>query len=214
MSPFKRLAVKGGSSKGKEPVIDVDNLSPRSKRIRSPTEAFDPNKFRPYVAFQDYDNYFREALLLVERAVDQASLLETKIPKCFATKVWNYLLSNLDDAYKNMVKEFFANAIFEGDELKCWVRGKSFLVTPVYLVEILRINRSMFPKPSVYDDLNLEEEVLREALGDNLEFSSNGKSVSVASLSLELRLLMTIMFHNLYLLSSTEYMNLSRALFL
>jgi len=76
MSPFKRLAVKGGSSKGKEPVIDFDNLSPRSKRIRSPTEAFDPNKFRSYVAFQDYDNYFREALLLVERAVDQASLLD------------------------------------------------------------------------------------------------------------------------------------------
>ena len=52
------------------------------------------------------------------------------------------------------------------------------------------------------------------ALGDNLEFSSNGKSVSVASLSLKLRLLMTIMFHNLYPLSSTGYINLSRALFL
>ncbi|KAK9983737.1 hypothetical protein SO802_033262 [Lithocarpus litseifolius] len=72
----------------------------------------------------------------------------------------------------------------------------------------------MFPKPPVYDNLNKEEEVLREALGDNLEFSSNGKSVSVASLSPELGLLMTIMFHNLYPLSSTGYMNLDRALFL
>ena len=79
---------------------------------------------------------------------------------------------------------------------------------PVYVVEILHINWPMFPKPPVYDDLNLEEEVLREALGDNLEISSNGKSVSVASLSLELRLLTTIMFHNLYPLSSTGYMNL------
>ena len=86
-------------------------------------------------------------------------------------------------------------------------------MTPVYIAETLRINRPMFPKPLVYDDLNPEEEVLLEALGDNLEFSSNGKSISVASLSPELRLLTMIMFHNLYPLSSTVYMKLSRALF-
>ena len=86
-------------------------------------------------------------------------------------------------------------------------------MTPVYLVDILRINRLMFPKPPVYDDLNLEEEVLQETLGDNLEFSSNRKSVSVASLSLKLRLLTTIMFHNIYPLSSTGFMNLGQALF-
>ena len=214
MCPFKTSAVKGGSSKGKEPVIDVDNLSPRPKRTRSPIGVFDPDKFRSYAAFQNYENYFREALLLVERAVKQASLLETKIPKWFATKDWNYLLSNLDDAYENMVKEFYANAIVEGEELKCWVRGKSFSITPVYLAEILHINWPMFTKPLVYDDLNPDKEVLREALGDSLEFSSNGKSVGVASLSLGLRLLTMIMFHNLYPLSSTGYMNLSRALFL
>ena len=87
-------------------------------------------------------------------------------------------------------------------------------MTPVYLAQILRINQLMFPKPPVNDDLNLEEDVLREALGDNLEFSSNGKSESVASLSPELRLLTKIMFHNIYPLSSTGYMNLGRALFL
>ena len=46
-----------------------------------------------------------------------------------------------------------------------------------------------------------------------MEFSSNAKSISVASLSPKLRLLTTIMFHNLYPLSSTVYMKLSRALF-
>ena len=51
MSPFKRSALKGGSSKGKELVIDVDNLSPRSKRTRSTTEAFDLDKFKSYAAF-------------------------------------------------------------------------------------------------------------------------------------------------------------------
>ena len=48
--------------------------------------------------------------------------------------------SNLDDAYEDMVKEFYANAVSEGEELKCWVRGKCFSMTLVYLAEILRIN--------------------------------------------------------------------------
>ena len=51
MSPFKTSAVKGGNSKGIEPVIDVDNLSPRPKRTRLPIGVFDPDKFRSYVAF-------------------------------------------------------------------------------------------------------------------------------------------------------------------
>ena len=66
----------------------------------------------------------------------------------------------------------------------------------------------------MYDELTPDEEVLWEALGANLEFSSNGKSINVASFSLELRLPTMIMFSNLYPLSSTDYMNLGRALFL
>ena len=122
MSPFKRLAVKGGSTKGKEHVIDVDDLSPRLKRTWSLTGMYDPNKFGSYAAFQAYENYFKEASFLVERTINRPSLLETNIPKWFTTMDWNFLLSNLDDAYEKMVKEFYANAIVEGEELKCWVR--------------------------------------------------------------------------------------------
>ena len=136
------------------------------------------------------------------------------ILKWFANKDWNFLLSNLEEPYEQMVKEFYANAISEGDELKCWVRGQNFTVTPYYLANILHINRPMFLKPPVYNDLNPEEDLLRDTLGSNLEFSPNGKSINVSSLSLELRVLTTIMFHNLYPLSSTGYMNLGRALFL
>ena len=56
--------------------------------------------------------------MLVERAVDQPSLLDTNIPIWFATKDWNFLLSNLKDAYANLVKEFYANAIIKGEEIK------------------------------------------------------------------------------------------------
>ena len=51
MSPFKKVAEKGGGSKIKEPVIEVDDFSPKTKRTRSPSGVFDPIKFRSYAAF-------------------------------------------------------------------------------------------------------------------------------------------------------------------
>ena len=167
MYPFKKSAVKGSNSKGKEPMINVDNFSPKSKKTWSSTGFYDPDNFRSYAAFQAYESYFKDAPLFVQRVVNQASLLETNIPKWFAIEDWNYFLSNLDETYEKMVKGFYAKAISERDELKCWVRGKSFIVTPIYLADILRINRPMFPKPLVYDDLNPDEIVLWETLGDN-----------------------------------------------
>ena len=70
MSPFKSSTVKGGSSKGKEPIIDVDVLSPKAKRTHFSIEVYDPDMFRSYATFQTYRNYFQDAPLLVERAVD------------------------------------------------------------------------------------------------------------------------------------------------
>ena len=85
---------------------------------------------------------------------------------------------------------------------------------PSYLAIILNINRPMFAKPPVYNEMELDLDILRDAFGENLDMSSNGKSIGPSSLSPVLRLLTTIMFHNLYPLSSIEHMNLGRALFL
>ena len=72
----------------------------------------------------------------------------------------------------------------------------------------------MLKNPPIYDDLCPDEELLRDGLGQDLEFSSNGNSVSVSSLPPKLRVLTIVMFHNLYPLPSTGYINLGRALFL
>ena len=165
MSPFKSATVKGGTNKGKELVIDVDDPSPRPKRTCLLSGVNDPHKFRSYAAFQTHENYFRDATPIVEWAVDQPSLCETNIPIWFATKDWNFLLSDIDVTYVNMVREFYANAIVDRDELKCWVRGKSFSMSPVYLANILHINRPMLDTTSVYDHLNPDENLLRETLG-------------------------------------------------
>ena len=122
MSSFKKPAVKGDSSKGKESMIDLDSFSLKSKKTRSSIGLYDANKFRSYGIYQSYVNYFKDAPMLAERVVEQASLLDMNIPKWFATKDWNYLLSNFEDSYEELVKEFFANAIFDGDEFRCWVR--------------------------------------------------------------------------------------------
>ena len=66
----------------------------------------------------------------------------------------------------------------------------------------------------MYDNLDPDVDMLQDAFKENLEFSSNGKSIRVSLPSPEMRLLITIMFHNLYPFSSTGYMNLGRALFL
>ena len=81
MSPFRRAAVKGGNSKGKEHVIDVDDLSPRLKRNRSLLGVYYPNQFKTYAAFQTHEKYFRDAKPLLERALDQSFLSDTNIPK-------------------------------------------------------------------------------------------------------------------------------------
>ena len=80
--------------------------------------------------------------------------------------------------------------------------------------EILHINRPMLKNPPVYDDLCQDEELLKDGPRQDLEFSSNGNSFNVSSLPHKLRVLTIVMFHNLYPLSNTGYMNLGRALFL
>ena len=117
MSPFKKLAMKGSSSKGKELFINLTSFSPKSKKTRFSAGVFDDTQFRSYTAFQAYSSYFKSAPMLIERVVEQVTLLDTNIPKWLASKYCNYLLSNLDDPYEELMKEFYANALFDGDEL-------------------------------------------------------------------------------------------------
>ena len=145
--------MKGSSSKQKEPVIDLTSFSLKSKKIWSSVEFFDDTRFRSYTAFQAYLSYSENALMVIEWVVEKDTLLDTNIPKWLASKDWNYLLSILDDPYEELVKEFYANAFFDGEELQCWVRRKDFTIMPSYLSLILNINRPMFANPPVYDEM-------------------------------------------------------------
>ena len=62
--------MKGGSSKGKELVIDYESLTPKSKKSRSSIGFYDVGRFRSYVAAHVYEKYFKEAPMLVERVLE------------------------------------------------------------------------------------------------------------------------------------------------
>ena len=79
MSPFKKSTVKRGSSKGNELVIDLDSLSLSQRRLDLRLEFMTTFAFRSYVAYQAYLNHFKGAPMLMERVVEQGSLLDTNI---------------------------------------------------------------------------------------------------------------------------------------
>ena len=81
MSPFKRSTVKGSSSKGKEQMIDLESLTPKSKKSQSSIVFYDVSKFRSYAASHAYENYFKDAPMLMERVLEQGSLLDMNILK-------------------------------------------------------------------------------------------------------------------------------------
>ena len=116
-----------------------------------------------------------------------------------------------EDPTDELVKEFYLNAWFTGAELKCWVRGKDFVITSNYLVKILHINRPENVDTSLYDDrITLVIEIL-DILGVEHEVSSIDTSIGIAKFGLEMKILTLIMFFNLYPLSNTGFINLGRA---
>ena len=95
----------------------------KQKETRSSSKRFDPNKSRSYAAYQSHENYFQNATPLLERTVDH----DTDIPKWFAHKDWNYLLSDLDDAYENLVKEFMPMQLWKKMNLSAAFGKRAFL---------------------------------------------------------------------------------------
>ena len=180
-------------SHDKEPVIDLTS-SPISKRTRHSSEISNSERFKTPLDSQTFSNIFKDATIVVEHIVRFDTLESTFIPRIFANKDWANLFKNFEDSIDELVKEFYSNARFTGVELKCWVRGKEFIITPNYLAKILCITRLANVDISPYDDrLPLVTDILQ---------------------ILRLKTLTLIMFSILYLLSNTRFINLGRAQFL
>lgn len=89
---------------------------------------------------QSFNNNFKNASTMVERILRFDTSRSTSIPKIFANKDWASLFGGFKDPIEESVKKFYSNAWFTRAELKCWVQGKDFVITPDYLAKILHIN--------------------------------------------------------------------------
>ena len=127
------LRMSRRSSRGKEPVSDVPS-SPVSKRTRHSTRDLNSERFRTPLDSQIYSNIFEKAPTVMERIVRFDTLGKTFIPRIFEEKDWTDLFGNFEDPIDELVKEFYSNARFTEVELKCWVQGKEFIITPDYLI--------------------------------------------------------------------------------
>ena len=74
-------------------------------------------------------DFYREAMIIVEREVDYGSLVNTFIPDVFRDRTWAPLLTITVEVHDILVREFFLNAFEEGDHLNYWVRGKEFFIS-------------------------------------------------------------------------------------
>ena len=150
---------------------------------------------------------------MVERIVQFDTLGSTFIPRIFADKDWVDLFGNFKDPIDELV-EFYSNARFTGVELRCWIRGKEFIITSDYLAKILRITRPKNVDSSPYDDRLPQVSNILQILGTEHEVSAKGTSIGTVKFKPELKTLTFIMFSNLYPLSNTGFINLGRAQFL
>ena len=185
-----------------------------SKRTRHSSDDFDRKIFKTLLDSQMFFIIFKNAPIVVERNVQFDTLGSTFIPKIFADKDWAILFGNFEDPIDELVKEFYLNASFTGVELKCWVRGKDFIIFPGYLTKILRINHQENVDISPYDDRLAPVKDILDILGANHEVSAKGTSIGTVKFGPESKTFTLIMFFNLYKLTNTGFINLGRAQFL
>ena len=184
-----------------------------SKRKWHSSNDFDVKRFKTFLDFQSFKDHFENAPTMVERIVRFDTLGSTFIPKIFADKNWANLFGNFEDPVDELVKEFYLNAWFTEAELKCWVRGKDFVITLDYLAKILHINRLANVEISPYDDIIALVIEILDIPGAVHEVSAKGTSIGTTKFKLELKILTLIMFFNLCPLTNTGFINLGRAQF-
>ena len=101
-------------------MIDVPS-SPSSKWTQHLSQDSNNERFRTLLDSQTFSSIFIKAPIVVERVVKFDTLGTTFIPRIFETKDWADLFGNFEDPIDELVKEFYSNARYIRDKLKCWV---------------------------------------------------------------------------------------------
>ena len=118
MSPTKHSATKKGQ---KRPQIDSEN-------------------FQTIETDMNFNDCCKSATIIMERVIKMETLEDTFIPEVFKKRTWKKLLNPSGNVYVELIREFFANALVEGDRFNCWVRQKEIFITRESIQEVLEVH--------------------------------------------------------------------------
>ena len=129
-------------------------MSPCKSAVKKTAKCprYSPDSFRNDDANMAYIDHYKNASIILERRVDIESLKETFIPEVFKERTWTKLLNPMGDAYDCIIKEFFANAIVEGEHTNCWVRRREFTISRDSIQELLEIRPTTLHTSLYYDE--------------------------------------------------------------
>ena len=152
-------------------------------------------------------------MIIVEREVNLESLSYTFIPEVFRDRVWGPFLTGFGIVCDPLIREFFSNAIMEGDQLNCWIRGTEFSVSPTSIQNLLQTCPIVLESSLPYDD---RRTLIAEAVTD---LGGKQKCLSIQTMhtvdfSLEVKALAYIMFFNLYPVKNLTTLSQPRTLLL
>ena len=105
-----------------------------SKRVR-----IDSDNFKSAEVDIKYNDCYKDKTIIMERVVQLESLKGTFIPEVFKERTWTKLLNPVGVVYSEIIKEFFSNAVVDGDRIECWVRHKEFIITREIIQDFLEV---------------------------------------------------------------------------
>ena len=79
----------------------------------------------------------------MERVVNMQTLEDTFIPKVFKERTWTKLLNPSGNVFGEIIREFFANALVEGECINCWVRQREFFITMESIQDVLELKHQL-----------------------------------------------------------------------
>ena len=157
-----------------------------------------------------YNDCYKDKTIIMERVVQLESLEGTFIPEVFKERTWTKLLNPVGVVYSDIIKEFFSNAVVNGDCIECWVRHKEFVITRDSIQEYLKIRPPSQPILVQYEDRLGSIADMVEILGGTPKKSS----MNTIPFSLEIRALAHVMIHSLYPITNLTTLSAGRTKFM
>ena len=89
------------------------------KRSSSKRACTDFDNFKSVEADMKYNDCYKSATIIMERVVKLETFENTFILEMFKERTWTRLLNSVGVVYSEIIREFFSNAIVEGDRIDC-----------------------------------------------------------------------------------------------